>query len=82
MFYCFASNTFSFLLGLRAAWWCDKLSILSIFKCLGPFPQVFGQIKDWFILDLQEMIRVPIVALRPDLGWQTGVIRFMKNVQF
>ena len=25
---------------------------------LGPFPQVFGQVNEWLVLELQEMIKV------------------------
>ena len=36
-----------------------KCPILSIFSRLGPFPQIFGQVKEWLILELCEMIKVP-----------------------
>ena len=37
--------------------------IFSIFSRLGPFPQVFGQVKEWLMLKLHEMIRVLHVAV-------------------
>ena len=52
-------NTFSFLLALmKSAQTWEKWSIISIFCHLCPFPQVFGQVKEWLILELYEMIRV------------------------
>ena len=30
-------------------------------SCLGPVPQVLGQVKEWLMLKLHEMIRVPHV---------------------
>ena len=37
----------------------------SIFRRLGLFPQVYGQVKEWFILELHEMIRVFHVVVFP-----------------
>ena len=37
--------------------------IFSIFSRLGPFPQVFGQVKEWLMLKLHEMVRVLHVAV-------------------
>ena len=38
---------------------------LSIFRSFGPFPRVYGQVKEWFILELHEMIRVLHVVVFP-----------------
>ena len=58
----------------------------SIFSRLDSFPQVFGQVKEWLMLDLHEIIRVPHVVACPmdchlpcDGGQQGGVLKFMKN---
>ena len=63
----------------------ENLSIFSIFSRLGPFPQVFAQVKEWLMLKLQKIIRVsravacPIVfILTFDGGWH-GVLKVMKN---
>ena len=32
---------------------------------MGPFPQVFGQVKQWLMLELHETIRVSHVVLCP-----------------
>ena len=37
----------------------ENLSFFGVFSCLGDFPQVFGQIKEWLILKVHEMIKVP-----------------------
>ena len=36
----------------------EKWSFVSIFCCLVPFPQVFGQVKMWLMLELQKIIRM------------------------
>ena len=51
------------------------------------FPQVFGQVKEWLILELYEMITVPDIFVGMysyfyfsfDLGRQAGVLKLMKN---
>ena len=44
--------------GRESAQSYEKCEIFSIFSCLGPFPQVFGQVKEWFMLQLHKIIRV------------------------
>ena len=36
----------------------ENWSFFSIFSRLGPFPQVFGQVKGWLMLEFQKMRRV------------------------
>ena len=46
----------------------EKCSILSIFYHFGPFSQVFGQVKEWLILELHEIIRISnVVSVQPYL---------------
>ena len=48
---------------------------LNIFRRLGPFPQFYEQVKEWFILELHEMIRVLHVVVFPidfNLLWNRG----------
>ena len=81
------SDRFYFALGLRSAGKSaqtyKKLSSFSFFSRLGPFPQVFGQVKEWVILELNEMIKVlPAVAcsmdnLLSDRGQQLGVLKML-----
>ena len=48
---------------------CSILSIfLSIFSRLRSFPKVFGQVKEWLILESHEMIRVPHVVAFPTVS--------------
>ena len=61
---------------------------LGIFNFLGPFFQVFGQVKKWLILELHK-IRVPYAVASPlifillcDLGRHGGVFQFIKIGQF
>ena len=63
-----------------------KSSIFSILKHLDPFNQVFRKVKEWLLLELYEMIRVPHAFASPlvfilfyDRGWQVEVFKFMKN---
>ena len=56
--------------------------IFSIFSRLAPYPQVFGQVNEWLIVGLHEMIRVPHVVACPmdfnllwDRGHQGGVLK-------
>ena len=60
-----------------------------MFSLFGPFLQVFGQVKDWIMLELQKTIRVshlvrcPIVSLLfYKRGWQRGEFKVMKNDHF
>ena len=64
-------------------------SLFSIFCRLGRYPQVFGQVKEWLILGLREMIRMlHAVAcamdfnLLRDWGQQGGVLKLQKNDHF
>ena len=36
----------------------ENAHLFSIFSHLGPFPQVFRQVKEWLILECHEMIKV------------------------
>ena len=56
--------------------------IFSIFSRFAPYPQVFGQVNEWLIVGLHEMIRVPHVVACPmysnllcDQGQQDGVLK-------
>ena len=80
------SKVFYFALWLRSAGRSaqtyEKLFFI-IFRRLGPFPQAFGQVKGWLILELHEMIRVPHVVVCPmdfnlpcDRGQQQKMIIF------
>ena len=67
----------------------EECSNLSIFSRLGPFSQVFGQVKEWDMLELHEMIRVSYLVACPmvfnllcDLSRQGGVLKLTKKVQF
>ena len=64
-------------------------SFSSAFSRLETFPQLFWQVKEWLIIKLHEMIRVPLVVASPivfilyhDQGWQEGVLKVMKKDHF
>ena len=66
-----------------------KRSFFSVFSCLDPFPQVFGQVKEKLILELHETIRVLLdVACRIAFllfyqrSWQGEVMKVMENDHF
>ena len=66
-----------------------KINIFNIFSRLGFFPQVFGQVKKWLMLDLHETIRVfhlvgcPIVFICfSNRDWQGRVLKIMKSDHF
>ena len=56
------SNWFSFVFWVKSAGRSvqiyEKWSIFSIFRCLGPFTQVFGQVNKWLMLELHKIITV------------------------
>lgn len=61
----------------------------SIFSRFGQFPEIFGQVKKWFMLELHGMIIVPHVVaclmdfnLFSDRVQQPGVLRPTKNDHF
>ena len=62
----FVCNGFSLALWSRLTGWSaktyEKWSFLGIFSRLSSFPQVFGQVKEWFILELLEMMKAPHVV--------------------
>ena len=67
----------------------EKWSFFTVFSHLGPFPQDFGQAKQWLIWELHEMIRVlHVVAcsitfiLFYKQDWRGGVFKVMKNDNF
>ena len=75
--------------GRRSAKTYEKSSVLSIFGSLGPFPQVFWQVKECLILKMDEMIRMwyviacPMVfSLLSNRGRQGGVLKLLKNHLF
>ena len=64
----------------------EKSLILSVFTRLGHFPEVFGQIKEWLMLELPKIIRVSHVVawtivfiLFYEQSWQGGVFKVMKT---
>ena len=66
-----------------------KMIISGTFSRLGPFSQVLGQVKEWDILELHEMMKVshlvgcPMVFnLLYDLSQQAGVLKLTKNAEF
>ena len=66
-----------------------KYSLFSIFSRLDLFLHVFGQMKEWLILHLYQMTRVPYVVACPivfilfhDRNWQERVFKAMKNDHF
>lgn len=63
--------------------------ISSTLSRLGPFPQVFEHVKDWPILGLHEMIKVPhtfafsiVFSFLCDLCCHEQALEHMKNDQF
>ena len=47
----------------RSAHTYQKRSLFNIFRRLGLFIQVFGQVKEWLLLELHKMIKLaPILA--------------------
>ena len=66
-----------------------KRSFFSVFSCLDPFPQVFGQVKERLILELHEIIRVLLdVACRIAFflfyqrSWHGEVMKVTENDHF
>ena len=55
--------------------------ILANFSCLCHFPQVFGQVKEWLILELHEMIRMPHVVAYPKVFILVCDLCFVKIVR-
>ena len=62
---CFYFALCSRLAGRSATY--EKGSFSGIFSSLGLFSQVFMQVRDWLILELHEMIRVPHIVTFPIL---------------
>ena len=67
----------------------ENSSLFGVFSRLGHFFQVFWQVKEWLILELHEMIKVPHAVSFPmnfDLlcyrVQQRGVLKRMKNDYF
>ena len=61
-------NFFSWFMskvGRRSVQSYEKLSFVSVFSRLGPFPQVSGQVKKWLMLELQKIIRMSHVVPCP-----------------
>ena len=64
-------------------------NFFSIISRLGLFRLVFGQVNEWPILELHEMIRVLHLVACPvtfilfyGRDWQARVFKFMKNGHF
>ena len=73
----------------RSAQTYEKLSFFSIFSHLDPFPQAFGQVKKWIMLELHKIIRVlhliapPIIfILFYERSWQGRVLKVMEKDDF
>ena len=80
---CFYFALCSRLAGRSATY--EKGSFSGIFSSLGLFSQVFMQVRDWLILELHEMIRVPHIVTFPilfilfyDWDWQRNVKLYEK----
>lgn len=65
------------------------LFFFSISSRFGQFPEIFGQVKEWFMLELHGMIIVPHVVaclmdfnLFSDRVQQPGVLKPTKNDHF
>ena len=65
------------------------MTLLSCSYRPGIFPQVFGQAKEWLILELHEMIRVSHLVVFPmafnlfhNLSRQTDLLKLTENAQF
>ena len=63
--------------------------IFSLFGRLGPFPQVFGQVKEYLMIELHKIIRFSHVVASPivfilfnERSRQGGVFKVMKNDEF
>ena len=64
-----------------------NVQFLVFFSRLGPFPQVFGQVKEWFMLELNKIITMshavayPIVfVLFFDQSCQGRVFKVIKKI--
>ena len=75
-------NRFSFVLCAtlagRSVQSCEKRLFFSVFNHLGPFTQLFQQLKECLVLEFHEMIRVPhaVVCQRIcDIGQELGVLK-------
>ena len=73
----------------RSAQTYEEGSNLSIFRDLRLFLQFFGQVKEWVIFKLHEMIRMSHAVACPmafilfcDRGRQEEVLNLMKNDNF
>ena len=55
---------FSFVFGLAGKTFqnYEKWSLFNAFSCLGLFPQVFIQVKEWLMLETHKIIRVSHVV--------------------
>ena len=63
--------------------------IFSLFGRLGPFPQVFGQVKEYLMIELHKIIRFSHVVACPivfilfyERSRQGRVFKVMKNDEF
>ena len=56
--------------------------ILSIFRRLGRFPDVFEQVKEWLIIELQKIIRLSHIVACPIVFLLGGVFKVMKMIIF
>ena len=67
----------------------EKRSFSKYLISFGLFPGVFGQVNEWPLSKLHEMIRVLLLVACPILfilfyeqDWQGGVFKVMKNDHF
>ena len=67
----------------------SKWSFLGLFSGFGHFSHVLGEVKEWLISKLHEMIRVLLAVACPidfnslfGRGQQGGVLKLTKNDQF
>ena len=59
----------------RSAQTYEKLSFFTIFRRLGPFPLVFGQVKEWVLLELHKIRVLHLVPCRIDSFFMSEVGR-------
>ena len=67
----------------------EKWLFFGVSSRLGPFPQVFRQVKEWLILQLHEVIRVlhavacqVVFILSYEQGWQGECSKLLKYIFF
>ena len=89
---CVLNGFYEFALCRSAVWSAKtygKWSFSGIFSRLIPFPQVFGQVKEWIMIELHQIIRLPHIVAFPIVfilfykrDSQGGVFKVIKNDHF